>query len=101
MGPQQNPPVKSESTLDPCSQTSSQYRSKPDQNQQAEQQHINLNTDFYNVSTRTRVGFNRVRTSHRNSPIFPQRSAVPVSSLGGPPRGRGPMLTSLVLLLTS
>ncbi|XP_008428838.1 CREB-regulated transcription coactivator 2 [Poecilia reticulata] len=48
MAPQQNPPVKSESALDPCSQTSSLYRSKLDQNQQAEQQHINLNTDFYN-----------------------------------------------------
>ncbi|MEQ2213533.1 hypothetical protein XENOCAPTIV_016618, partial [Xenoophorus captivus] len=59
MGTQPNMPVKSESALEPCTQTSSLCQVKLDMEQQVEQQRggglpqqqqINLNTDFYNVS---------------------------------------------------
>ncbi|XP_047217633.1 CREB-regulated transcription coactivator 2-like isoform X2 [Girardinichthys multiradiatus] len=57
MGTQPNMPVKSESALEPCTQTSSLCQVKLDMEQQVEQQRggglpqqqqINLNTDFYN-----------------------------------------------------
>ncbi|XP_023186500.1 CREB-regulated transcription coactivator 2 isoform X1 [Xiphophorus maculatus] len=96
MGPQQNPPVKSESTLDPCSQTSSQYRPKPDQNQQAEQQHINLNTDFYNdalFSSLLDDPYLSLQLSGKSHQQFPAESPVDGLNHGGPGQNQFPSNT--------
>ncbi|XP_014906450.1 CREB-regulated transcription coactivator 2 isoform X2 [Poecilia latipinna] len=93
MGPQQNPPVKSESALDPCSQTSSQYRSKPDQNQQAEQQHINLNTDFYNdalFSSLLDDPYLSLQLSGKSHQQFPAESPVDGLNHSGPGQNQFP-----------
>ncbi|XP_027868208.1 CREB-regulated transcription coactivator 2 isoform X3 [Xiphophorus couchianus] len=96
MGPQQNPPGKSESTLDPCSQTSSQYRPKPDQNQQAEQQHINLNTDFYNdalFSSLLDDPYLSLQLSGKSHQQFPAESPVDGLNHGGPGQNQFPSNT--------
>ncbi|XP_043974046.1 CREB-regulated transcription coactivator 2-like isoform X2 [Gambusia affinis] len=97
MGPQQNPPVKSESALHPCSLTSSQYRSKLDQNQQAEQQHINLNTDFYNdalFSSLLDDPYFSLQLSGKSHQQFPAESPVDGLNYSGPDQNQFPSNTA-------